>query len=392
MALDVGLREYIHDNQESFAREIVKLVAHPSVSAKRQGQEECAEAVKRMVEQAGGQAELLRLDGAPPLVYGEVKSTKSDRTILFYNHYDVQPEEPLELWKSPPFKAEIRDGRMYGRGVSDDKGHLVARLKVIESYVRVNGEPPCNVKFCFEGEEEVGSPHLEQYVEKYQDHFKSDALLWEYGSIDPQGRPIVSLGVKGMIYAEFTIRSLTQDAHSSLAAALPNPVWRLVRMLNLIKDENDRILIPGWYDKVKELADDELKVLEEAPSEAEALLSTYDARGFAGEMSALEAKKALVTGPTANIAGIWAGYTGPGSKTVLPSVVHCKMDFRLVPNQEPQELLRMLRGYLTGKGFADVQIEPMTVEPAAAEASSIPKATARMRVKHILVRKLKLSS
>ena len=379
MAPDTSLREYIHDNQDSFVREIAKLVSHSSVSAKKQGQEECAEVVKRMIEQAGGRAELLRVEGAPPLVYGEVKSSKSEKTILFYNHYDVQPEEPLELWKSPPFKAEIRDGRMYGRGVSDDKGHLVARLKVIESYVKVNGEPPCNVKFCFEGEEEVGSPHLEQYVEKYPDLFRSDAIMWEYGNIDAQGRPIVSLGVKGMIYVEFTIRSLSQDAHSSLAAALPNPVWRLVRMLSLIKDENERILIPGWYDKVKELAEDELEVLEGAPSEAESLLSTYNAKGFAGGISASQAKRALVVGPTANIAGIWAGYTGPGSKTVLPSVVHCKMDFRLVPNQEPQELLWRLRSYLTEKGFADVQIEPMTVEPAARTSYKNPWAQAAMK-------------
>src|SRR5208283_4974515 len=123
-----------------------------------------------------------------------------------------------ELWKSPPFKAEIRNGRMYGRGVSDDKGHLVARLKVIESYVKVQGEPPCNMKLCVEGEEEIGSPHLEEYVDTNPELLKSDAVMWEYGNIDAQGRPVVSLGVKGMIYLEFTIRSLSQDAHGSLAA------------------------------------------------------------------------------------------------------------------------------------------------------------------------------
>ena len=124
-----------------------------------------------------------RAPGAAPLVYGELKSSKSSKTVLFYNHYDVQPEVPLELWKSPPFKPEVRDGRLYGRGVSDDKGELVSRLKLIEAYVKVNGEPPCNVKFCFEGEEEVGSPHLEEYVNKNPDLFKSDAVIWEYGKI-----------------------------------------------------------------------------------------------------------------------------------------------------------------------------------------------------------------
>jgi acetylornithine deacetylase/succinyl-diaminopimelate desuccinylase-like protein len=362
MVLDTSLREYIHDNQDSFLMDIAKLVAQPSVSARQEALESCAQLVSKMIEQAGGQSQLLRLKGAPPLVYGEVKSSKSEKTILFYNHYDVQPEEPYELWKSPPFKAEIRNGRMYGRGVSDDKGHLVARLKVIESYVKVQGGPPCNMKLCVEGEEEIGSPHLEEYVDTNPELLKSDAVMWEYGNIDAQGRPVVSLGVKGMIYLEFTIRSLSQDAPGSLAAALPNAIWRLVRMLNLIKDEDEQILIPGWYDKVQHLSDDELKILQDEPFEAQSLLSTYNAKEFVGNMPAPEAKKALVVGPTANIAGIWGGYNGPGSKTVVPSVVQCKMDFRLVPNQDPQELLKMLADYLRANGYQDVQINPMSME------------------------------
>jgi acetylornithine deacetylase/succinyl-diaminopimelate desuccinylase-like protein len=379
LALDPALREYVHDNQDRFVNDIARLVAQPSVSAKKQGQEECAELVRKMIEEVGGKASLLKMEGAPPLVYGEVASSKSEKTVLFYNHYDVQPEEPLELWKSPPFQPEVRDGRIYGRGVSDDKGHLVARLKLIESYIKVNGEPPCNIKFCFEGEEEVGSPHLEKYVEDNADLFESDAVMWEYGQIDAHGRPIVSLGVKGMIYLEMAVRTLNQDAHSMLAAALPNPVWRLVRLLNLIKDENERILIPGWYDKVRELDADELEILGKHDTETEGLLSTYGAKAFAGKMSASQAKKALTALPTANIAGIWAGYMGPGSKTVLPAEVHCKMDFRLVPDQDPAELFKSLTSYLTEKGYGDVRIETMTMEPAARISYKSPWAQAAMR-------------
>jgi acetylornithine deacetylase/succinyl-diaminopimelate desuccinylase-like protein len=378
MAIDPAVRDYIHDNQDRFLKDIARLVAQPSISAKNEGVEECALIVKKMIEEIGGTTRMLKLEGAPTLVYGEVPSS-SKKTILFYNHYDVQPVEPLDLWKSPPFQPEVRDGRMYGRGVSDDKGQLVARLKLIESYIRVHGEPPCNVKFCFEGEEEVGSPHLDKYVEAYPDLFRSDALIGEYGKIDEKGRPVLSLGVKGMIYLELVVRSLNQDAHSMYAAALPNPVWRLVHLLHLIKDQNELILIPGWYDKVLPLAPDELRVLEEEPSEAEQLLSTYGAAEFAGKISLAEAKRSLASLPTANIAGIWAGYTGPGSKTVLPAEVHCKMDFRLVPDQDPEELFARFKQFLKEHGYSDVQVTESTMEPAARTSYNSPWAHAAVK-------------
>jgi acetylornithine deacetylase/succinyl-diaminopimelate desuccinylase-like protein len=376
---DKKVDDYIHANQDRFVKDIIRLASQPSVSARKEGISECAAIVKSMIEEVGGTTKVLQLPGAAPLVYGELKSSKSGKTVLFYNHYDVQPEVPLELWKSPPFKPEVRDGRLYGRGVSDDKGELVSRLKLIEAYVKVNGEPPCNVKFCFEGEEEVGSPHLEEYVNKNPDLFKSDAVIWEYGKIGSDGTPVVGLGVKGMIYLELTVRSLSQDAHSMYAAALPSAVWRLTRLLALIKDSHERILIPGWYDKVQDLADDELKLLEEQPSEAQELLTTYGSKEFAGGMSVAQAKKSLVARPTANIAGIWAGYTGPGSKTVLPGEAHCKMDFRLVPNQDPAELYAKFVAYLKANGYADVEIAVETMEPAARTSYKSDLAQAAIR-------------
>jgi acetylornithine deacetylase/succinyl-diaminopimelate desuccinylase-like protein len=365
MVQDKKVSDYIHDNQGRFVEDIIRLSSQPSVSARKEGMDECAEIVKTMVEEIGATATMIKLPGVAPLVYGEVKSTKSSKTVLFYNHYDVQPEDPLDLWKSPPFKPEVRDGRLYGRGVSDDKGELVSRLKLVESYIKVNGEPPCNVKFCFEGEEEVGSPHLEEYVAKNPDLFKADAVIWEYGKIDGEGRPVVGLGVKGMIYLEMTVKALSHDAHSMYAAALPSAVWRLTRLLGIIKDSHERILIPGWYDRVQDLAEDELELLEEQPSEAQELLQTYGAKEFAGGMSIAQAKKSLVARPTANIAGIWAGYTGPGSKTVLPAEAHCKMDFRLVSNQDPDELFGRLTSHLKENGYGDVVVVKETMEPAA---------------------------
>ncbi|MDA4118153.1 MAG: M20/M25/M40 family metallo-hydrolase [Thaumarchaeota archaeon] len=379
MVLDKRVSDYIHENQGSFVKDIVLLASQPSVSARKEGIEECADLVRLMVEEIGGNPKMVKLPGAAPIVYGEVRSSKSNKTVLFYNHYDVQPEDPLELWASPPFKPEVRDGRLYGRGVSDDKGELVSRLKLIESYVKVNGEPPCNVKFCFEGEEETGSAHLEEYVSKDPDLFKADAVIWEYGKIDREGRPVVGLGVKGMIYLEMTVRELSRDAHSMYAAALPSAAWRLTRLLGLIKDSHDRILIPGWYDKVKDLGEDELRLLEEQPSEAAELLQTYGAKDFAGGMSMAQAKKSLVARPTANVAGIWAGYTGPGSKTVLPAEAHCKMDLRLVPDQDPDELYSKFISYLKGNGYGDVEVVKETMEPAARTSYKSDLAQAAIR-------------
>jgi acetylornithine deacetylase/succinyl-diaminopimelate desuccinylase-like protein len=377
--VDRRFEQFVKDNLGGFADDIIRLSSQPSVSARKEGIEDCAVLVEKMLREIGATTKVLRTEGAAPLVYGEVKSKHSSKTILFYNHYDVQPEEPLELWKSPPFKPEIRDGRIYGRGVSDDKGELVSRLKLVEAYMKTAGEPPCNVKFCLEREEETGSVHLEEYISKSPDLFKADGVIWEYGTVDLEGRPMVTLGVKGMIYLEFIVQSLSQDAHSSYAAALPSAPWRLVRLLNLIKDENERILVPGWYNRVETLSDEELKVLQEMPFGAEAFKKNYGTESFLGGMTGEQAKKVLVQRPTGNIAGIWAGYMGPGSKTVLPKEIHAKMDFRLVPDQDPADLLKKLQQHMDSNGFADVKIVLESMEPAARTSYKDPFAQAAIR-------------
>jgi len=363
--VDSKFEEYVDEHLNDFAQQVIRLASQPSVSARREGIEECAALVETMLRETGATTKVLRLDGAAPLVYGEIKSNRSQKTIMFYNHYDVQPEEPLELWKSPPFKPEIRDGVLYGRGVSDDKGELVSRLKIAESYIKTVGELPCSVKFCFEGEEETGSVHLGDYVSKYSDLFKADAVFWEYGTVDAKGTPMVSLGVKGMIYVELVLTSLSEDAHSSYAAILPSAPWRMVRLLDMLKDENEMIRVPGWYDRVTNLAEDELGVLQQQPFDGADFKKTYGADGFLGGMGDDQAKKALVQRPTGNIAGIWSGYTGPGSKTVLPKEIHVKLDFRLVPEQDPQDLVDKLRKFLDDNGFRDVEMRLESMEPAA---------------------------
>ena len=376
--VDARFENYVGDNLNRFAKEIVMLASQPSVSARNEGVEECAGLVEKMLQEIGASTQVLTVEGAPPLVFGELNGGKSDKTILFYNHYDVQPEEPLELWKSPPFKPEIRDGAIYGRGVSDDKGELVSRLKIVESYLKTGGLP-CNVKFCFEGEEEVGSMHLPEYVSKHGDIFRADAVVWEYGTVDTKGNPMVTLGVKGMIYLELVLKSLSQDAHSSYAAVLPSAPWRLVRLINMLKDGNERILVPGWYDGVASLDEDDLKVLDGMPFEGGEFKKNYGAEKFLGDMGDDQAKKALVQRPTGNIACIWAGYTGPGQKTVLPKEIHAKLDFRLVPDQDPEDLWKKLRKYLDDNGFGDVDMRLGSMEPAARTPYKHPFAQAAIR-------------
>jgi len=355
--LDQKLNKFLHENQVSFIRDISLLVAQPSVSARSQGIDECAELVRRMTEEIGADTRIIKIDSSAPIIYGEVSSTLSKKTILFYNHYDVQPEEPLEKWESPPFKPEVRGEKLYGRGTSDDKGELVARLKVVESFIKVHGQPPCNIKFCFEGEEETGSLHLNEYIGQNQDLFRADAVIWEGGgAIDDSGTPIVTLGLKGMLAVEFILKTISTDAHSMYAPVLPSAPWKLVRMLSLITNKKGEIMIPEWNQKIRTLTDEEVNVLNNQPFNAETILRTYGVDDLPPGMSNSDARKALVDGPTANISGIWAGYTGPGIKSVLPAEAHCRMDFRLASDQDPKEQKERLRSYLDNNGFKDIQM------------------------------------
>ncbi len=376
--MDSSFKEYVRKNQGRFVKDISRLVAQPSVSARNEGVEECAALVAEMIGEVGGKARTLRRKGSAPLVYGEVRSSRSEKTVLFYNHFDVQPEEPLDLWRSPPFKPEVRGGRLYGRGASDDKGELVARLKVVESYVNTHGEPPCNIKFCFEGEEETGSNGLGGYVAENPDLFECDAVLWEDGAVTLDGTPVVSLGVKGILYVEYALRMLKKDAHSAYAAILEAAPWKMVRLLSLLRDEGGRVLVPGWYDGVVDFTPGELELVREHPFDREFFEGTYGAKRFVGAQTPLELKKALESRPTANISGLWTGYEGPGEKTVLPAEVRCKMDFRLTMGQDPKKLYGNLRAYMDANGFGDVKTTVLDSEPAARVSPGDPWAKAAM--------------
>ena len=347
---------YIDENSEEFVKELVSLVRKPSVSATGEGIDECAEAVKQLMENIGLKVQVIPEKDGNPVIYGEIKSEDSNKTLLFYDHYDVQPPDPIEEWKSGPFSGEIREGKIYGRGASDNKGNLVSRLMAVKALLETRGRVPVNVKFVVEGEEEIGSPHFASVVKDYADLFSADACIWEFGGINRHGNPCLYLGLKGVLSVELRAKCATRDVHSANAPLIPNPAWRLVWALNTIKNSKDEILIEKFYENVQEPTKEEIECLKEIPFEEEEEKRELGLKEFLHGLTGLEALKALLFNPTCTINGFLSGYTGAGSKTVLPHKAFVKLDFRLVPRQTPDEILEKLKSHLKKKGFEDIEV------------------------------------
>jgi len=357
--------KYLEDNLDSSIKELSKLVSYPSVGAQNWGLKECAELVGQMLEKRGFEIQTLSTDGAP-VVFGERKG-KGDKTLLFYNHYDVQPPEPLELWESPPFEPEVREGKLYGRGVSDDKGHIAARLHALDALLEADGEFPCNIKFIIEGEEETASVHLHQFVIEHKDLLAADACIWEFGGVNEDEVPIQYLGLRGICYVELSVESLSTDVHSGLGGSIfPNAAWRLTWALNTLKGPDERIRLPGFYDKVRPLSERDRELLAALPNPVPEYKYRYGVKEFIkGLTDGTEIKVEEIFSPTCTICGLTSGYQGAGTKTVQPARASAKVDFRLIPDQMPAEVLDQLRAHLDAEGFNDVQIEFLGGEPPA---------------------------
>ncbi len=363
---------YLDDRLNDALRELQELCALPSVSARGEAIEETAAWLVERLRSLGFEAQALaKPEGGHPVVCAFAPG-RSSRTLLFYDHYDVQPEEPLEEWSSPPFRPTLRAGRLYGRGASDNKGNIVARLWAVRAWQEAGGGLPCNVRFCIEGDEEIGSPHMEEFVARHRDLLQADACLWEGGGVTWDGRPQLTLGVKGLLYVELAVRSLARDAHSSWGTVLPNAAWRLVWALATIKGPDERVLVPGFYDAVRPPTPEELAAVEAMPAEEEETLRAYGARAFVGAATAAEVRRRHIFEPTATVDGIGAGYTGPGPKTVLPAQALAKMDFRLVPDQDPDDIFAKLQRHLREQGFEDVEVRRLSGERPARTPISHP--------------------
>ena len=352
-----GIDQFIENNLDVSIEELGKLCEFRSVSAKNAQLPETAKYVGELLEKRGFDIKLFSTEGAP-VVYAE-RSGIADRTLLFYNHYDVQPPEPLELWQSDPFELVKKDEKLFARGVSDDKGQIISRLAAIDALLQENDQLPCNIKFVIEGEEEVSSKNLKPFVSENRQLLKSDGCVWEFGGVDDFDQPILYLGLRGICYVELSVTTANQDVHSGLGGSIfPNAAWRLVWALNTLKDEDENILINHYYEDVLPPSEIDIDLFKQLPNMGQIYKSRYGIKNFVkGLQDGVDLNVAEAYLPTCTICGLTSGYQGNGSKTVLPAKASAKIDFRLVPNQTPEKVLELLREHLDKHGFDDIQIE-----------------------------------
>lgn len=349
--------DYVDRNASVFLEDLFCLLRQPSISTRDEGVKECAELLARLMRDVGIKTTVYPTEHHP-VVYGEIGPDGAP-TMLIYGHYDVQPPEPLELWNSNPFDPVVRDGKIYARGSSDNKGQLFAHVKGVQSFLAVRGELPLKVKFIFEGEEEISSPSLEPFVKAHRDLLQANVCIFSDSHIHENGRPLVVLGLKGMLYVEITVRGANRDLHSMRAAAVPSPVWRLVHLLATLKGEDGLVRIPGFYDDVRPLLPEEIAAVEAIPLDKEALLKDLGIDSLLINRHGDDYYKNMIFEPTCNISGLTAGYQGPGSKTVLPAQASAKLDLRLVPDQKPEKILALLKEHLARNGYGDAEVKAL---------------------------------
>ncbi|MGF1470391.1 MAG: M20/M25/M40 family metallo-hydrolase [Rubrobacteraceae bacterium] len=351
--------ERVENLKEELQKELEEFLSMPSISAQSKNVDDfrkCAGWVCDRLREARAEARLIETEGHP-VIYAEIGD--GEKTLLSYGHYDVQPPEPLDLWESEPFEPTVRDGSIYARGVADDKGDVLARIQALRLYVEEHGPPPFKLKFLIEGEEEVGSPSLAPFVHENADLLAADACLWEGSMKDDAGRPMIFCGTKGMAYVELRARGASHDLHSMYGGLAPNPAWRLVQALRTIKDENGEITLDGLDDLADEPSVKDLEAISRIPFDEAALKASWEVEAFDRNLAGEDALKEMLLKPTANIAGIESGYTGPGAKTIVPSEAFVKMDFRLVSGQSPGPVVELLRSHLRRHGFEDIEVVEM---------------------------------
>lgn len=350
---------------EAIERETIELLEGlcrlPSVSAEGGALAETADFVESLLVATGFETRQLSGEAGPPAVWGELRGA-SEWTLLLYNHYDVQPADPIELWDAPPFEPTIRDGKLFARGAADNKAQIALRLASIRA---LRDALPVTIRWIIEGEEEIASPNFDALIHRHADLLRADGCLWEGSGFLSDGRPAIVLGVKGVLGVRLDVQLLSGDAHSGTAAVVPNAAWRLVEALATLRDPDGRVLVDGFHDAVREPTEVERRaVAEQSPIEDE-LREAYGVVDFLGGLSGEEVRERLTFAPTANIAGIHTGYGGPGVKTVLPARASAWLDFRLVPDQRPDEIHALLRAHLDRRGFRDLEITVLASADAA---------------------------
>ena len=340
-------KDYLDKNKERFLEELLALLRIPSVSARSEHKNDmihCAEAVKKSLLDAGVERADIFTTPGHPIVYAEKLVDKNKPTVLVYGHYDVQPADPLELWKSGPFDPVIKDGKIYARGACDDKGQFYMHVKALEMMTKTNSLP-VNMKFIIEGEEEVGSPNLGNFVKEHKDLLDADVILISDTSMISLDTPSIDIGVRGLSYIEVEVTGPNRDLHSGVyGGAVANPITILAKMIASCHDDQNHITIPGFYDDVVDVSNSERKLLAEAPFDKDEYKTDLGIKKVWGEKGYTTTERTGIR-PTLEVNGIWGGYTGEGAKTVLPSKAYAKISARLVPNQSSQDITKKLIKY-----------------------------------------------
>lgn len=354
-----AIKSYIEKNKERFLEELFELIRIPSVSAREENKpdmQRMAEHLKNSLLKAGAtKADIYPTEGHP-ILYGEKIISKDLPTVMVYGHYDVQPVEPLDLWKSPPFEPVVRDGKIWGRGADDDKGQLFMHVKAFE-LMNATGTLPCNVKFMIEGEEEVGSVNLEKFCKDHTEMLSANVILISDTTMVAPDLPSVTSGLRGLSYMQVEVTGPDRDLHSGLyGGAVLNPCNILCDMISSLKDENNRITIPGFYDDVIECSPEERAEMGKRPFDETSFKKSVGVDALAGE-SGYSVTEWIGIRPTLDINGIWGGYTGEGAKTILPSKASAKISMRLVPDQDAEKIASLFEKHFISIAPAGVRVK-----------------------------------
>ncbi len=366
------MKEYIKTNEKRLVDELFEFLRIPSVSADKQFKSDVIRAAeflkKKLIDAGVDKAELCETAGYP-IVYAEKMINKNLPTILVYGHYDVQPADPYDLWTTPPFEPQIREGKIYARGACDDKGQVYMHVKALEIMKHFNNIP-CNIKFMIEGEEEVGSSNLEIFLKKNKEKLKADIILISDTSMISNDTPSITTGLRGLSYVQVEVTGPNRDLHSGVyGGAVANPINILCQMIASLKDENNRITIPGFYDDVDELSEQERSELNKIPFNLDHYKKELNINDIHGEKGYTTIERTGIR-PTLDVNGIWGGYTGEGPKTVLPSKAYAKISMRLVPHQSSSKITELFKKHF--ESIAPPSVKVNVVPMHGGEAAVTP--------------------
>ena len=358
-AIDPDLAAYCTKHEQQYLDELKAWVAIPSISADPQHRADvrtcCERLVKRMSE-IGLDAHVLETDGNP-LAYGEWCKAPGKPTIVIYGHYDVQPVDPVELWHSPPFEATVRDGNIYGRGAVDDKGQVLMHLAAIEAHLRTRGTLPINIKVVVEGEEEIGSPNFEAALARYEDRFRADVAVISDTAVFSEDVPSLTTSIRGLVHWEIAVHGPNEDLHSGyFGGIIVNPIEALAKIVAGLKDADGRVAVAGFYDGVPDLDEATASELRSLPFDEKQEAQSHGVPELGGERGRMPLERQWFR-PTLECNGIWGGYQGPGSKTIIPSWAKAKISARLVGDQDPQRIKQSVREHILKNAPRGVRVE-----------------------------------